>query len=207
MKNNKIIVTVFVFVAFVVFGFFLFGSNNKTVLQAPGNNPVTSTTDGAPGAYTNTVFGFTIQPAAGFTVSEAYLNQNLGPGREIPGIAFIIPASLSTGTNLSSDSYLAVERLLDVDCTPATFIDAEGDIETVTINSSSFQKASASDAAAGNRYDQTVYVTEKGDVCYAIREFVHTTQIANYPAGTVMEYDKTKLSAAFDAMLSSFKVD
>lgn len=154
-------------------------------------------------AYKSTLFGFEITPAEGFTVNESYLNQNLGPGREIPGIAFIIPEALSKGTNLSSDSYMAVEKLSDVDCEPATFLDGVKTVEDIVVHGITYQKASAGGAGAGNLYEETVYVTERNDACFAVREFVHTTQIGNYEPGTVKAYDAKALKSLFEATFNT----
>lgn len=207
MSTKKIIIGIAV-VCIVLFGFFLFRPTTDTISQIPGTS-VSTTSDQTAGnsAYVNKVFGFQIQPGEGFTTRESYLNQDLGPGREIPGVAFVIPAALSQGTNLSPDSYLSVEKLSDVDCTPSSFIDSVTTTETVNISGVSFEKAVVGGAGAGNLYEETVYVTEKADACFAVREFVHSTQLANYDPGTVKAFDKAKLTKLFDSMLATLVIN
>ncbi|MEN9621881.1 MAG: hypothetical protein RLZZ67_315 [Candidatus Parcubacteria bacterium] len=201
MKKIFLIISALIVLAGLLW--FLTHSKSETIIQTQG---VTGDVTPPKGVYKSSLFGFEITPAPGFTVNESYLNQDFGPGREIPGIAFIIPELFSKGTNLSADSYIAVEKLSDVDCEPASFIDSPQAAEDIVVDGISFKKASVSDAGAGNRYDQTVFVTENDGACIAVREFVHTTQIANYDPGTVKEYDRAGLSALFETMLKSLRL-
>ena len=182
----------------IAFVLLLTQSKNVVISQPVSINDTKSTQ-----TYSNTFFGFTITLAPGFTVDEAYLNQTLGPGREIPGVAFRVPIELTKGTNLSTDSYLAVEKLFDVDCELSVFTENSKEDETVVAGKNTFKKATTNSAGAGNFYEDTVYVTEQGNACYAIRSVAHTTNIANYEPGTVSEYDALKLNSAFNNMVSS----
>src|SRR6202012_772585 len=60
------------------------------------------------------------------------------------------------------------------------------------------------DAGAGNFYDETVYAVQGPQSCLAIRYFIHSTNIANYPPGSVTEFDSSKLTATFDKRRASF---
>lgn len=168
----------------------------------PGDSPAVSNEQPST-LYANQAFGFSIMVPAGFTVDESYLNQNLGPGREIPGVGFNIPGSWTEGTNLSRDSHIAVEELSDVECIPETFLFSPSVESEAIQGKNTFTVASASDAGAGNFYDETVYLKEKGSRCYAVRSFIHSTNIGNYPAGTIKEFDRGLLRGALDSIASS----
>jgi hypothetical protein len=154
-------------------------------------------------SYSNPTFAFSVTVPKGFTVDESYINQTLGPGREIPGVAFVIPQSLSTGTNLSPDSKVAIEELYDVACVPSDFLDVDTLGTPVSIGSDHYMYATAGGAGAGNLYEESVYVRQKDTRCYAIRYFIHSTNIGNYPAGTVQEFNKADLISRFDVIAKS----
>ncbi len=184
---------------------FIFGYQPE---KYENDSPVTTTTPTTPQAtlYKNQVFGFEATIPVGFTVDESYINQTLGPGREIPGVAFRVPTAWTTGTNLSGDSHIAIEELSDVDCTPDTFLDSPTLESRAIPGTNTFTVASESGAGAGNRYDETVYITEKGSRCYAVRSYIHSTVAANYPPGTVTEFDRNAFRSALDSIASSLVI-
>ncbi len=156
--------------------------------------------------YKNPDLGFELRLPTGFTFNEAYVNQLFGPGREIRGVEFRIPASLSTGTNLSSDSHIALEKLSNVSCAPETFLELPQNEETVTLGANTFTFAQSSGAGAGNRYDENIYITKRGTDCFALRYFIHSTNVGNYDPGTVTEFDRAKLLETFDQIASTLKI-
>jgi hypothetical protein len=48
-----------------------------------------------------------------------------------------------------------------------------------------------------------VYAVEGSAPCTAVRYFLHSTNIGNYPEGAVREFDRAGLRAAFDAVRNS----
>ena len=76
---------------------------------------------------------------------------------------------------------------------------------SATINGTTYMEFHSEDAGAGNLYDTTSYRTVKNNQCYAIEYTVHTTQIANYPAGTVTAYDAKNVQSIFNAIMMNFK--
>jgi hypothetical protein len=154
-------------------------------------------------SYENAAFGFDTNLPPGFVVNESYLNQNLGPGREIPGVSFEVPESFTKGTNLSSDSHVAVESLTDVSCEPQTFLDGASEPQDLVLGNNAYRRSTSVGAAAGNQYEEIVSVTERGDRCYAVRYFIHTTSVGNYESGTVREYDRAQLLRWFDSIATS----
>jgi hypothetical protein len=157
-------------------------------------------------SYRSGYFGFDTGLPPGFIVNESYVNRTLGSGREIPGVSFTVPESFTQGTNLSPDSYVAVERQQGVICEPSSFMLAQVPVEDVIIGTNAFKRATSVSAAAGNMYEDVVSVFERGGYCYAVRYLIHTTQLANYPAGAVREYDRERLLQWFDSVAASLMI-
>ncbi len=136
-----------------------------------------------------------------FTVVSKYRYEALGPGKEIPGIAFTIPTVLSEKTNLSSDTKVSVEKIPNKqNCTPVDFLTDPTNEQPVTDRGVEITMAQQNGAAAGNRYDEIVYVYPD---CRAVRYFIHSTNIQNYDPGTVQEFDRGALLQTFDLIHNS----
>ncbi|HSE56654.1 MAG TPA: hypothetical protein VLB02_01040 [Candidatus Paceibacterota bacterium] len=147
---------------------------------------------------------YSLQYPKDFSFSEEYHYQALGPGKGITGIAFTIPVILTKNTNLSKDTKLSIETIPNKeDCTPADFLSAPTVKEPLTENGIQILVAEQSEGAAGNRYDETVYVYPK---CVAVRYFIHSTNIGNYTPGTVQEFDRAALLQAFTLIRASFQI-
>ena len=59
-------------------------------------------------------------------------------------------------------------------------------------------------AAAGNRYEQIFHRTVSGGKCFEVIFLIHSANIGNYPAGTVVEYDRERLLHKFEEVLDTF---
>jgi len=152
--------------------------------------------------YSNSAMGFSIRYPLGYTVDESYKYQVYAEG-STSGVKFTIPAGLREGTNLSSDSYISVEQWLNTtSCSPEMFLEVAKRVEGNVDVGDGYEVASASQAAAGNRYDETIYarVWSGGPVapCMAIRYYIHSTNIQNYDPGTIREFDRAALLKQFD---------
>lgn len=140
---------------------------------------------------------FTIRVPDTYRIDTLYEYQNLAPGTTIPGVAFRISTSTHQGTNLSGDSYVSVESLdTNAACSADLFLDQRA----VGAERAVREMATSSDAAAGNRYDETVYAMLGTSPCIAVRYFIHSTVFENYPPGTVRAFDRAALLARFDAI-------
>lgn len=153
-------------------------------------------------------FSLTLPKSENYKVDEAYFYQNLGPGKDIAGVKFTIPVTLTTGTNLSPDSYLSVESLPQTtNCSASLFLSIGAKISTITEKGVSYSVGKVSGAAAGNRYDETVYALSGTNPCVAVLYFIHYSVFANYPAGTIKEFDQMALIKQFDQIRRTLVVN
>lgn len=147
-------------------------------------------------------FGFSIRYASDWLPGE-HTYTALGPGHDLVGVAFAVPKKLASGTNLSTDSYIAVERATTT-CAMAQFVSAPTDERTEQVGTTTWRVASASDAGAGNRYSERVSLLQSGSTCFALRLFVHSTNIDNYDPGTITAFDPAPLEDMYVQMRASF---
>lgn len=170
--------------------------------------PVPAAREGLSREYSNSAMQFSLRLPEGYTADESYKYQDLGPGEEITGVKFTIPSSVATGTNLSSDSYISVEQIPDLpSCIAGPFLWKGQKIAlSPSDDVTPFLVASSTGAAAGNRYENAVYVLQDTNPCTAVRYMIHFSSIENYPPGAVREYDREALLAEFDAIRQSLKL-
>ncbi len=156
--------------------------------------------------FTSEAYAFSVRYPSGFTPREGYRYEALGPGREISGVAFRVPAVLTDGTNLSEDSSLSVEVIEDAPACGAGLFVGEGAEVTARTDARGrvWSAAEAGDAGAGNQYQFRVSALASGSRCYGLRLFTHTTRLENYDPGTVAPYDAAALEAAYATFLASF---
>jgi len=165
-----------------------------------------------PQVYANSAIGFSLRLPSlagsisknhlgGYIADEKYRYQGLGPGKDIAGVKFTIPASVSDGTNLASDTYLSVEEIPQTPlCTAALFLEKGVTAYMVPDRDAMYSVASTTGAGAGNRYEETVYAIPDTNPCIAVRYFIHYGAIQNYPEGAVREFDQAALLSTFDAI-------
>lgn len=122
--------------------------------------------------------------------------------RTIHGVRFRIPESLAAGTNLSTwDTGLSVETRTGMAvCTADSFLVARAAAEVVVLDGTEYSVARSRAAAAGNRYEEVVWVVTGSDPCVAVRYFIHYGVLENYDPGTIEAFDREGLVGIFDAM-------
>lgn len=160
---------------------------------------------GLPNTYSDSTTGFSIRYPVDYLMNASYKYQALGPGKDINGVKFTIPSTLAPNTNLSSfDTGVSVEIIpATQDCNASLFLDDSTDLQTVTDNGRDYSFASTNGAAAGNRYEEKVWAIPGTNPCIAIRYFIHSTTVANYPEGTVSEFNYNSLVGQFDKIRQS----
>jgi membrane-bound inhibitor of C-type lysozyme len=156
--------------------------------------------------YATSTLGFSFRFPAGYTFNGSYTYDNLGPGKSIPGVKVTIPAQATTGTNLSKDTYVSVEELPNAaTCSGDLFLDG-GKASAFSDSGVDYSVATTSGAGAGNLYDEAVFAIPGTSPCIAVRYFIHSTQVANYPAGTVKAFDKAAVINEFDNIRRSLVI-
>jgi membrane-bound inhibitor of C-type lysozyme len=167
---------------------------NYTGCVVEANDP-----GGLPNVYHSDKFGFSIRYPNDYSVNPDYQYQALGPNKGIDGVKFIISPNIKNGTNLSSDSGISVEFTPYVqDCSASPFLSNSSNVKTVADNNTEYSFASSVDAAAGNRYEESVWAFSSINSCIGVRYFIHYGAIENYPQGTVQEFNKASLISQFD---------
>ena len=151
---------------------------------------------------------FSVVYPADFTVDSSYMYDQVNPKKPISGVKFTIPGTMATGTNLSSDTYVSIEQLPHAkNCTGDIYLHDNVKAQTMTDNGVTYSVASSSGVGAGNLYEETVYAISPSTPCTAVRYFIHSGNIGNYPPagepGAVTEFDRVALLAAFDKIRES----
>lgn len=176
--------------------------NNPPLKPAPQENIQTQT-------YSSSKYGFAFKHPSNWSVDESYAYDLLGPKEPtIPGVKLYVPTNLTQGTNLSpSQTGISIEVMPNMpSCSAYPFLIQPGSVINETINGATYSTASSTGAGAGNLYEEYIYALPNTDPCVAIRYFIHSTNIANYPEGTVEEYDRAELLKNFNAVRDSLTV-
>lgn len=152
-----------------------------------------------PEAYASSSLGISVRLPAGYIIDGAYRNTTFGSRYDIHGVKFTVPELLARGTNLSTDSYVAVEEMRDVDdCNASKFLTDGARAETLTEGGITYSVASSTGAGAGNRYEEWVYAFPNSMPCKAVHYLIHYSVFENYPPDTVKEFDKMAILHLFD---------
>jgi len=170
---------------------------------------VSSAHAGGWNTYTDPAGRWSIQYPDGWRVDTSHSYTALGPGKEIRGVAFVVPDSFTKGTNLGDDSYLAVETLPSAeDCTASAFLDDAIDPPHARAGSNgiTWSVQDGSDAGAGNIYEETAWAATGSKPCIALRAFAHSANIGNFDPGTVKEFDRRAFNGILDRMRASFRL-
>lgn len=206
----KYIVGGIVLVLVAISGYYAWQSLGSVAAPAPSPTPqVPATSTYA----TSTLSGeqaFSIQYPSNFTADETYTYDQF-EGKPIAGVSFTIPASLTEGTNLSSDTYLSVEWLPRArKCTGDIYIVPNVKAMELTVGSTTYSVATTTGAAAGNMYEELVYAIQDSKPCTAVRYYIHSGNIGNYPAegeGAVREFNRGDLLGTFDTIRNSLMLE
>ena len=164
---------------------------------------VKADTGGLSKIYQNNAMQFSLRYPENYTLDTSYKYQAFGPGKDINGVKFTIPATMVTGTNLGSDSYISVEQIPKTEkCTADMFLQTNVEnknqgVKEITENDTTYSLATNTGAAAGNRYEETVYALPGTNPCIVVRYFIHYGVFENYPTGTIKEFDKQAILSQF----------
>ena len=201
-RSSAVILTIVAIIIIAAGVWFVFFKHKS---QPPVETPPSQATSTAPAVetYASSTLGLSLSYPPGYTVNESYAYTQF-PKKPIHGVSFTVPATMTQGTNLSSDTYLSIEELPNAKaCTADIFIPANVKAQSMTDGSVTYSVASSSDAGAGNRYEETVYAFADSKPCTAVRYFVHYGAIENYPASTTQAFNRDALMSDFDSIRRS----
>ena len=195
-------IIILLFIGFV--GYSLWKSMGSKAVSAPPPPPPQAYV-AATSTYATSSMGFSVVYPKEFKTDESYAYDQFGPKKLIHGVKFLIPDTMATGTNLSShDTGISVEQLPHaLRCTGDIYLKANVRAKPQTISGINYSVASSSEAGAGNFYEEAVYALADSKPCTAVRYFIHSANIANFPAGTVREFDKDALKKSLDSIRDS----
>ncbi len=74
------------------------------------------------------------------------------------------------------------------------------------VNGFTFVHSTSDGAGAGNFYEQEIYRMVNKNVCYEVIYYIHSTNIGNYPSGTVTEFDRDVLTQKLYSVFSTFTI-
>jgi hypothetical protein len=138
-----------------------------------------------------------------FSANDSYMYEKFAK-KPIHGVKITIPMTMATGTNLSADSGLSIEQLPRAKtCSGDIYLLANVKAQQMTEGSVSYSVATSSEGAAGNLYEEMVYAIASSSPCTAVRYFIHSTNLGNYPPGSVSAFDRAALLRAFDEIRRS----
>ncbi len=170
-------------------------------------NPPPVVEPAAPQGQSYATSTYSLTYPADFTINEAYAYQGV-PKKSIPGVKFTISSTMATGTNLASDSGVSIESLPHANkCSGDIYIYQNVRSHELVVGSTTFSVASTTDAGAGNFYEEIVYAMPNSHPCTALRYMIHSTNIDNYPTGTVRAFDRAALMTEFDKIRDSLKLN
>lgn len=157
---------------------------------------------GLPQFYVDGEAGFSIRYPEDYTLDDAYQYQYFGPGREINGVKFVIPAILAADTNLSSsDTGVSVETIFNTtDCDAGLFLEGDAEAQDIMDDDREYSWTSRTEGAVGNRYEEEIWAIPGLNSCTAVRYLIHYMDINNYLEGSVTEFDHEALMDQFDSI-------
>lgn len=155
--------------------------------------------------YTNNKYGFSLlRPKSSTLVTSGFTQYLPLTGKGVVGI--VLPKALSKGTNLGEAAlYIGASSTAAAKASWNKAQNGETSTGTFVWNGVSYAVFTMTDAGAGNLYDMVIYRTLHKGVCFEVVELLHSSNIGNYPAGTVKEFDKAKFQSYLAAIVSTLK--
>lgn len=165
-----------------------------------------------PGQSTQNFGAFSAQYAVALSYSDEFAPVNYQFPFDIKGtplatLYFIDPSFYYPTTNLIESALMltvSTDSNIVATCTEIPARSGETIIGEVSINGYIFTQSEFVGAAAGNKYEQIFYRTVWQDKCFEVIFLIHSSNIQNYPAGSVVEFDRNALLAKFEAVLATF---
>ena len=187
-KTTKTIIAIIILIVIAILVYMIFFE--KAEAPQSINTNMTIPTDWK--TYTDAVSGISLQTPADFTATTT---KDIFSGAD--NFSFIIPT-----TTPYVHTHLLHEVRIDVS-TPTTTCLAEiqgafASSTQVVINGVMFARVIASDVGAGNLYQGIDYTTTKGNLCYRIALFTHSTNGEGFYTNDPVQINKIDALQAMD---------
>jgi hypothetical protein len=156
--------------------------------------------------YNDPGFGFIVQHPPSAKTLRHNFDQYL-PVTKAPVVGFVLAKRPYQGTNLADAGvYIGASRDLAklAACLAPSPDNGEQAAGHATIGGADFVVFTSSDAGMGNFYQSRILRGVHDGACYEIAEVTHSLNIGNFTAGTVNEFNATRVSAALDKIAASF---
>jgi hypothetical protein len=196
-NNKKVIVAIVVFIAVLAaLGFYFYKSDSAST--ASSENVYKDFDRGYTISFPSKISSSNVVDDNTFQIFDGRSN------RGDQGVEFLIPKSMTIGTNLSKDSSIDITQdSKDIECSAKNSELPNSKVFSLSDKGVQYFVATTSDAAAGNRYEQVVYTIVNSKPCTTIGYNIHSTVFENYPEGTVKRFDKQALIKTFDEIRRS----
>lgn len=209
-KNRLGIIVFIIFVAIAIFAYqpkvpVIPTDTNTATTYAP--NSLKTLHDGTYDKISDSSEVYALKYPRDFELLE--LDHALGGFLGTPRLTLKFPQdAFKTPKSNFAEAYLTVRIGIDADSIKNCYEKPEQSGKAFatgpTINAIPFEMTTVMDAAAGNLYESRVYRTLQNKRCYEITETVHTGNIANYPIGAVVEFDKEKAYTELNKIFQTF---
>jgi membrane-bound inhibitor of C-type lysozyme len=192
---------------------FLAENGSTTYANCLANNAAGSSGPGASSSvFTDQGNTFTFTYPSQFSVSGGGIGYTTQWMQNVTSSGMIlatlsIPSSFEPHTNFAGAT-LTVGTSADPSAIAGCLTDANGATATgtqVSINGTPFTEISYQDAGAGNFYDVISYRTIRNSQCYALEYTIHSTDLGNYPSGSVTQFDQSSVDAIMNGIVQSFQ--
>lgn len=151
---------------------------------------------------------FAVRYPPGYAPDPSY-GQDIAPGRHATGVKFVIDPQWTEGTNLAPDSFISVEYLPTLaKCSATPYLyDPQTSAPITDIHDGKiYSFARADGVAAGNVYEEQVFVPAQEPHCLGIRYYLHSTNMSDYYDDSVRPYKREALLSQFDDIRRSLVV-
>ena len=153
--------------------------------------------------YIDTVNGFTFRYPNDYPLNSNYRYYALKNNSNARGVKVFVSDAITTSTNLAADSGVSIESVTidpasSTPCAVNMFLDAPATSTRMIENGVRYSVATTTDAAAGNRYEETVWLISGTNPCIAIRYFIHYTNRSNFGSESIAEFDRQTLLNVFN---------
>lgn len=160
--------------------------------------------------YRNEEYGFAVDYPSDFIVDEKHTYERIEK-KALIGVAFRVSQRFLTNTNLSSDSYIAIERsdTGGESCDASNFLSSNTSYEFRKVNNVDYTYSKVSEGAAGNFYEDTVYAQNiRKSTCLIARLFTHSLNIGALGGrdSIIRAYDRVALEKLFQDIIASIEI-